>query len=302
MCIIIVKGSGAELKEEWLKNSFDKNDNGAGFALRREGKSGDIILRKGFMEYKKFLKEYIQFVKKEDEAIIHFRIRTSGLTDAENTHPYIISNEYDVLRTTSSDVVKTVMAHNGMLSNVVAKGDLSDTQEFIKLIISDKYILRGLYKSDAIISLIKEFVGYSKLAFLDSKHGIRMVGSFSESNGCFFSNETYKTSKYVYNRNALVDRRYAHPYSGYDYQDRNSLEDDFTMFKKGTKKYALDDSGSWECIEIIGEKKEEESSIPESDKSEDTERVICMLCKEWKDCYEVNDLPLCSVCIKVLKV
>lgn len=204
MCIIVVKDKKTELpKEEYLKNCFENNPDGAGFMYTKHNK---VIVDKGYMTYSKFLKRYKKLCKKfnnfENKALImHFRIGTAGTNSKENTHPYTMTDSISQLHKT---YIKTDlgMVHNGIISDynpseAEKKMDINDTQNFIIKYLYPLYShYRDFYKNEYIMQGLED-ITKSKLAFLDKNDIISLVGEFEkDENGVLYSNSTYNKSWY----------------------------------------------------------------------------------------------------------
>lgn len=54
MCIAIVKPQGTEISDEYLKNCFENNPDGAGIAYARDGK---LYIVKGIFNQNTFIKQ-----------------------------------------------------------------------------------------------------------------------------------------------------------------------------------------------------------------------------------------------------
>lgn len=193
MCVIVVKPNGQELpKKDILKNCFENNPNGVGYAVKRINQDY-ITIKKGFFDFDKFYLALTQEnITKDDIAILHFRVATAGLIDAGNCHPFVVTSQIGILRQTEIKTNKLTVAHNGIISGLSDDKKLSDTQLFIKNILASGEVYRNLYKSTAIQRLIEGYIGESKLAFLHSQQGLLLIGNFEEYKGCLFSNDTYK--------------------------------------------------------------------------------------------------------------
>lgn len=224
MCIIVVKDKYNSLpKTEYLENCFDNNPDGAGFMYTKRGK---VIIDKGYMTYKSFIKQYNKLCRKfnnfENKALImHFRIGTAGTNSAKNTHPYPITDSISQLHKT---YIKTDlgMAHNGIIHNYnpsakEKKLDINDTQNFIiKYVYSLYSHYKDFYKNEYILAGLDDITG-SKLAFLDKNDIISLVGEFEEDeNGIKYSNDTYKHNWYS---------RYYYQFPEYDYPEYNYNSD-----------------------------------------------------------------------------
>ena len=121
MCIIVAKDKKTKLpKEEYLRNCFESNDDGAGFMYVDNGK---VIIDKGYMKYDKFIKHYHELCKKYNNfknkaLVMHFRIGTAGENSKANTHPYPITRHRKPLHKT---FVKTDLGvvHNGIIHDYI---------------------------------------------------------------------------------------------------------------------------------------------------------------------------------------
>lgn len=183
MCIAIVKPQGTEISDEYLKNCFENNNDGAGIAYAKDGK---IYLIKGIFDKKEFIKAVRDAEKvAEGDMLIHCRIGTSGLKDKRNCHPHIVNDNL-------------VMIHNGILDiDVPAKSKVSDTVIFINKYL--KQLDKDFVKNEPIMNLIEQAIGdRNKFAFLNNK-GESFICNKSAGvveNGIWYSNSTYKTDRY----------------------------------------------------------------------------------------------------------
>jgi len=208
MCVIIIKPANVVINEEKLRNCFKANSDGAGLAVNTEN---GILLRKGFMTEEEFIKAVRQFVTVEAPAILHCRIATHGAKDAGNTHPFIVHKDIEKLRQTEGLITDhLIMAHNGVfIRTLPAVGEtvLSDTQEFIRKILYDKYVMNGIWTSESVKLLFKEFIGTNRVALMHPKKGILYFGNFEEEDGILYSNTSYITKVY---KTTIYDRRFLH--------------------------------------------------------------------------------------------
>ena len=208
MCIIIVKPRGKEVpSKDIFKNCFKKNPDGAGLMYPVKVKDGQILensslegvskihIEKGFMDFEDFW-DTIEcrvedgFITKEDHAVFHCRIKTHGVTEPINTHPFPISNKIGDLRATEFDTDLAV-AHNGTISKMDTKHGNSDTQVFIKTFLSK--VADKIKKQDKDIHKeISDLGGWSKFAFL-TPDKLTMLGSgWEHVDGIHYSNGGYK--------------------------------------------------------------------------------------------------------------
>ena len=190
MCIIIAKPKGISLpNRSILKTCFDNNPDGAGYAVCQEK---SIYIEKGFFQFENLYNRLLKNITTEKDALIHFRIATTGLVDKGNTHPFVITKNIAILRKREITTGKTAVAHNGILSDFGNHPKLSDTQEFIRDVLADPVIYDGLYNNKAIQAMITRYINTDKLAFINYRKGLLMMGKFIKDGGCFYSNDGYK--------------------------------------------------------------------------------------------------------------
>lgn len=181
MCIAIAKPSGAYVTNKHLKTAWNNNPDGAGFAFIT--KKGSVRIKKGYMTFKAFQKDYYRLVGKDTTAIIHFRIATSGGVNKRNTHPWFINQN-------------CALIHNGVMSHVpLIDEELSDTGNFVRYFM--KNINKRFLASPMFIPLTEKQIGYgNKLVILHSEFekGIIIVNENSGvwHDGCWFSNTSFK--------------------------------------------------------------------------------------------------------------
>ena len=140
MCVAIFKPKNVQVPDRnTLNRCFDKNPDGAGFAIYRNNK---IEIHKGFMDFNSFYFNFLKSNPKKDENIlIHFRIATHGLVDRGNTHPFPLTDDFEFMRKKDLYFNGKVLVHNGVFhypTDVVDKYDkfhkYSDTMLFTKFL------------------------------------------------------------------------------------------------------------------------------------------------------------------------
>lgn len=188
MCIIAVKKPGVPpLPENKVKICFNNNQDGAGFAVMREG-SEAIHIRKGFMtleEMNKALEE--AEIQINDTVVYHFRIATSGGVKPEMTHPFPISHKKEDLYAT--DIVCTrAFAHNGVFGK--GSDDFSDTQLFAKT-----HLCLYTNIEDNIGDILMDVKTCRVVIMLEKK--LYLLGTWEEDSGYYYSNATFRYEKNV---------------------------------------------------------------------------------------------------------
>jgi len=196
MCIIIAKPQGAKMpKEDIFKRCFERNPDGSGLAYYREGDKS-IRIVKGFMDYPSLLKSIRRLcLGRKDACLFHFRLATHGLADEGNCHPFPISDKISELRNRRINV-NIAVAHNGIFSDMPQHNTLSDTQKFIRLILSHDSIKDNI-TDGAVRELLKGYCGSSsRLAFITNKGEIVTIGNWVKDKGIYYSNEGFKEYRF----------------------------------------------------------------------------------------------------------
>lgn len=190
MCIIAIKKSGLKMfNEEQLRVMFENNPDGAGF-MYYDADIKKVVIKKGFMTLNSLYKALSDRDYTNTNVVLHFRIGTSGKFDELNCHPFPIYQPNKLECTTN-----LAMAHNGILRGYIPpkKYDINDTQYFIQIVL--RWLKKGfIYDADKMY-LIEQLIDSNKLAFLDDKNNIKLVGDFIEDGGYIYSNSSYKEFK-----------------------------------------------------------------------------------------------------------
>lgn len=219
MCILIIKNKKLAIpSRETLATCFENNPDGAGFCYN---KNGNIVIKKGFMDFDSFYKE-AQKIPNESSALLHFRIGTSGGKTPAMTHPYPLTNNFDEMKKTSqilkgSGGRKFAVAHNGIFNGLGYRQDINDTCLFIANILTPLNDSVDDIQDSTLEPVINRLVDNSRLAILDNYGNVTKYGSgWIEDSGIWYSNGTYK--KYE------VKTTY-YGYGGYDRYDDYYYDD-----------------------------------------------------------------------------
>jgi len=189
MCIAILNTS-KQLPDNYIKNSWDNNNQGAGLLWQD---AGMLHTYKTF-SYKEFLKKYKQVRKAtKGKVVLHFRIATSGYKGLENLHPFLVNEHLGFV-------------HNGVIDGL---GNMqhSDTYRFNEML---KDLPNNFLESATIREFISSYIGYSKLVFLSSGNTHTII---NEDMGHWvgddwFSNTSYQHyNDYVWAGNTKVSKK-----------------------------------------------------------------------------------------------
>jgi len=165
MCVIVYKERGKEIpNSEIIEKCFHKNPDGSGILLHRRG-TKLLEIHKGFMKLDDFKTALSELnVTKDDDLVLHFRITTSGGTSPENCHPFPISSNVDDLKATRLNT-RMAFVHNGILGKGDTELKISDTQLFIRDIISRTEICNHL-DNDEVKKIITDLAGTGQRFFI----------------------------------------------------------------------------------------------------------------------------------------
>jgi len=191
MCIAILNTKKAgRLPKKQVQHSWDNNDMGAGLLWNKDGK---LNVFKSY-DYEEYVDKYNEL--RDDNTIgnivLHFRIATSGYNGEHNLHPFLVNDDLGFV-------------HNGVIKGLGNKS-FSDTYEFNDMLKKFKHNFLTCEMSKFFIS---DYIGYSKLIFLDNKDKYTIVNEElgKWTNGNWYSNDSYKEYKpYVYYGNQKVSK------------------------------------------------------------------------------------------------
>ena len=226
MCIAIAKMRGVDVPDEHtLKNCWDNNDDGAGFAFNLNGR---VLIKKGYMRWDDFIKAFRSYNEKynfkERGLLIHFRIATHGARDATMTHPFPVVSDEGALK--KIDYTSSFAAvHNGIitLTSYVANKSkvLSDTAIFIRDYLTPLSTNENWLHNPSNMELVHNLIE-SKMAILDGSGWISKTDGFIEDNGVYYSNTTYKDFT---TRHKIKTTVIPYGFDYYDYDDNNDYDD-----------------------------------------------------------------------------
>lgn len=200
MCIAIGKLKGYDVPtESTLRTCFENNPDGAGFAFAY---NGTVHIKKGFMTFESFMNAFNSYNERYNfhdlGLLIHFRIATHGNRDGTMTHPFPLSCDEGALKKEqySSDYA---VVHNGIISLTSATASrqtgLSDTAVFIRDYLTDIAKNDNWFYKKSNFELIHRLID-SKMAVLNSNGDIMFTDGFTEENGIFYSNSSYKENRF----------------------------------------------------------------------------------------------------------
>lgn len=274
MCIIVVKPRNEELpSKEILKNCFVNNNDGAGFSFTKDNR---IYLSKGYTKFKPFYRNVKQFIKKDTSAILHFRIASVGKVCDTNCHPFVISEDKRELDKTVNCTKQPIFAHNGSLS-ISASNGRSDTIQYAR-IIGDPLIRNNMFRNNSLMKILESSIGHSKMAFMNRKGQIKLLGDFEKEKGLFFSNFSFRY------RTTVIRSGWAHGWNQGEWKKN---------WEKKDEDYDKD-------VPVVPtkEEKEEEEEVIYLPKAEDKKNIILQsIEKKDVERYPIGHCP-CDVCLR----
>lgn len=180
MCIIVFRPSDKpQVPLETLEICWNNNSDGCGFAYC----DGDRLRVHKFLTFETFVQTWETVRGMESPFLYHFRIKTHGLVNLDNCHPFRIDRDH-------------VFAHNGVISDCAEVGNsMSDTALFKTRILSK--LPKGWFDDFGTRTLIENYIGSSKIVVLtsDRKHKIYNEPKGEWSDGIWYSNSGYKRAK-----------------------------------------------------------------------------------------------------------
>jgi len=167
-----------EIEEFWRSNS-----DGVGLAWI-EGKK--VHYKKGFMKMKEFISWYLPRAYELGLHVVHFRLKSAGEEVQELTHPFPITDHFNLSLEGFSDAV---LFHNGTVS---------DYKEYLILLSLIKGVKIPRYYSDSsVMAVLVHYVGenilhegHNRFAIL-RPDGVKLFGSWRSENGILLSSYRY---------------------------------------------------------------------------------------------------------------
>ena len=283
MCIIIFKPKGIELPDEsLLKRCFNNNVDGAGIAIQRDSK---ITIKKS-MKWKKFNRFQKQNALITDNIIYHFRIATHGNITTENVHPFIITRDKKEMNCDFIETRKSVLAHNGIITNLASKAETKSDSKILALLLADSDINKILF-TNGIQDLIKGVIDNDRLIIMDNNGQYFLLGEFNKHKGIFYSNLSWKwktiNQNYYWEEEDYYNREYAQPYGDVivgTFPEDKEYDKEVAKIRKAKEAKLLAES---DCIKVSGK---------------------CSICGAKKDiCYYWDvDENLCERCFNEMYV
>lgn len=299
MCIAILNPTKVTLKKNVLKTCWNNNKDGAGMLYLQDGV---LTAYKEMDNFDRFYDHYawVRNKYKNSQIVLHFRISTHGKVDLENCHPFMVNEDWGFV-------------HNGIITNAERHADYSDTNMF------NRDVLRKLPKdwihNNAMYELVSGYIGSSKLLFLNKDNEAYIVNEDWGvwDLGCWFSNKTYKESKYFdYGGKSILKTlpssttttkttTIGSKWDSYDDYGLEEWERDWEKeyrYNSATRTYE-------KRVDVDLEDDEDEDFYsPNSwdNKTEEAFSDVCESCLESKTCkYDYNyDAPVCKDCAKSL--
>lgn len=281
MCIAILNPNNVTLKKKVLKTCWENNTDGAGMLYLVDGK---LTTHKEMTNFDSFYDHYHNVRQKHrtSQIVIHFRISTHGKVNLTNCHPFIVNDKWGFV-------------HNGIISAAPKHTEFSDTYMFNREVLQK--LPADWIHNDAIYDLVQEYIGSSKLLFLNTDNEAFIVNEDMGvwDLGCWFSNTTYKASRY-------------YDYGGTKiYKGATSGASTITPSLPSSKWNTFSDNDDWddwdykynydtlkyEKVKVTEET--EYSPNPWDFKDEPTYSDTCESCMEHKDCRYDHGYE-CSVC------
>jgi hypothetical protein len=186
MCLAIYKPSKVQPDWDALEEGFCSNSHGAGFACVI---GGQVVIHKGFFTFDDFRTAYEPFAQRQ--SLVHFRWATHGNRDADNCHPFRVTDEL-------------AMIHNGVL-NISTDEDTSksDTWHYVEHILKPLAERdRGFYSDNAIKFMGESAISGSKFCFLRADGDWEIWNSEDGhwSGDIWYSNRSYVKSRIGFSR------------------------------------------------------------------------------------------------------
>ena len=193
MCIAIIKNKNVQLPSDTiLQMCFKNNHDGAGFVVNRNGYN---YIQKGFFTFKGFYSAFKEMhIKKEESALIHFRVATHGKVNIQNCHPFPIEKDFKNMVMPQLKTKSSVLVHNGKLDIDIEREHYSDSMHLAKNICQFNFTDNKFRCFlEYIIKPTQINIRGNRLAIIDCNGNIEKYGvGWIEDNDLWYSNDSYK--------------------------------------------------------------------------------------------------------------
>jgi hypothetical protein len=216
MCLLVT-GQAKTIRDVFINTQgliddvYSANPDGVG-VMHSDGRKLSVskFLPKNAAEVRQFI---MSLPNDDRDVALHFRLKTHGLIDMENCHPYRVNND-------------TWLAHNGVLhTGNAADPDKSDTWHFI-----DNYL--SSLPTDALhdkkfLALVGAFIGNNRFAIMSADGRLSVVNREQgiEAAGVWFSN-TYAWSPALLIPAYRTERTALYPHTSWAFNHRYDTLDD----------------------------------------------------------------------------
>jgi len=228
MCVIIDRPNKHELRGQLIGVCANANPDGWGIMFADEGR---VKTFRG-MALGEFWQAYYG-IESDREITIHFRIKTHGERNVENTHPFkVLSLEED-----GEDIY---VMHNGVIRiNDTDNTKMSDTWHWVNKVlrpiirrapdILDEPVLQKMLEADLSGSKIVILRGNGQKIYLN-----KTLGTNDAESGCWFSNSNSLPRQAATTYNSQTYHGYG-AYGGRDYETTWTRNGSTTTKKKGAQ-------------------------------------------------------------------
>lgn len=212
MCIICIKKKSVKFPSmKAVRNMCENNNDGFAIVWYHPTMKQTQVYRT--MNQKQFLKEFKRIKNAYDAEqttlFIHARIKTHGTPNLNNCHGWV------------SDECGLAFAHNGILSGVANRDDMTDSETYFRDIFTPAFMYGGWEGAER---TIKAIIGTSKFVFMDGVGNIAHYGQYIEDDGLLYSNTTYQPALWKsYTKSQYSSRVYPSASYDWDYDEWEPL-------------------------------------------------------------------------------
>lgn len=202
MCLLGIvpkKSDRQEITTAWLRDVYERNSDGFGFAWSTP--SGGVHVFKSVGKFREFKKAWREMERHSGEFAFHLRMKTHGEISKAMAHPYPVGE------------TGLHLMHNGVLACGNA-GDRtkSDTWHYINDVVLPLYnrIGDGIFAPE-LLKMMGEAIGNNRFVIVDRTGGLHVVNRQQgvEWNGMWLSNTyAWSASKFGFYRGASGGNAY----------------------------------------------------------------------------------------------